>query len=297
MRCSRTQPCANCAQADYACEYRDADTKRRPVSRDYVASLESRVACLEALLVKLQNAAPADRDSILAEVNTPVALLPSTAAGDEPSRASRHFQAEREEEALVYHGPTSIYYIRTKQPASKRIIGGTQGPEPPGVSPAPDTARDKSLLSDVAQHFGIDMQGPVVTTALVHFFQWQYPHFMFIYREAFLRDHFAAQRERDPTSNTTCTWVATKYWSGPLLFAICALGLVGMPADGPTCRRDQSERFFAAAESILLVSGLSEPSITNVQAFLCLAYYEIGRGNLSKGWGFSGTNTRPRVGA
>lgn len=56
---------------------------------------------------------------------------------------------------------------------------------------------------------------------------------------------------------------------------------------GPDAR-DASERFSAAAESILLVSGQSQPCITNVQAFLCLAYYEIGRGNLSKGWGFSG---------
>lgn len=111
----------------------------------------------------------------------------------------------------------------------------------------------------MAQHFGIDIQGQVVTTAIMHFFQWQYPHFMFIYREAFLRDHFAARQ-----SNTSAA-AAIKYWSGPLLFAICALGLVGMP---DVQARERSECFFMAAESILLVSGLSQPSVTNVQAFL-----------------------------
>lgn len=269
LRCSRTEPCTNCAQANHACEYHDANSKRRPVSRDYVSSLESRVAWLEALLTKVKKASPAERDSILDEVDfqdhlEPPGphLVPSTTS--QPS--SRYFQAEIEEEALVCHGPTSIYHIRRANPMHNK-------PSKPGISAA-DLARD-THLADVAQHFGIDMQGQVITTALMHFFKWQYPHFMFIYREAFLRDHFA------PTDASP-----RKYWSGPLLFAICALGLVGMlDADA----RDRSEQFFAAAESIVLVSGLSQPSITNVQTFLCLAYYEIGRGNLSKGWGFSGT--------
>lgn len=183
--------------------------------------------------------------------------------------SSRYFQAEIEEEALVYHGPTSIYHIRTNHAACNNT-----SPKP-GASTA-DIARD-SHLSDVAQHFGIDMQGEVVTNALMQFFKWHYPHFMFVYREAFLRDHFS--------SHDQAPYDSRKYWSGPLLFAICALGLVG---SSDVESRDQSERFFTAAESMLLVSGLSQPSITKVQAFLCLAYYEIGRGNLSKGWGFSG---------
>ncbi|ENH63430.1 hypothetical protein FOC1_g10000446 [Fusarium oxysporum f. sp. cubense race 1] len=48
-----------------------------------------------------------------------------------------------------------------------------------------------------------------------------------------------------------------------------------------------SEQFFQAAESIVMVSGLSRPSIPTVQSFLCLAFFEIGRGNVSKGWAFS----------
>jgi hypothetical protein len=121
-------------------------------------------------------------------------------------------------------------------------------------------------------HFGISLEGDIVVRALMDFFRWQYPHFMFVYREAFLRDHFGDRRD-------------CKYWSAALLMSLCALGtLVSDDED----QRSLSGQFFLAAESIVMVSGLTRPSIPTVQAFLCLAFYEIGRGNLSKGWGFSG---------
>jgi hypothetical protein len=124
----------------------------------------------------------------------------------------------------------------------------------------------------VAKDFGIDLQGETVTRALRQFFKWQYPQFMFIYREAFLRDHFGENVDR-------------KYWSGPLLFAMCALGLLMASEQN---ERAMCDRFFSAAETILLISGMCSPCITTVQAFLCLALYEIGRGHLSSGWRFSG---------
>lgn len=134
------------------------------------------------------------------------------------------------------------------------------------------SANDDSNFDHVAEHFGINMHNELITDALMQFFKWQYPHFMFIYREAFLRDHFGDRRN-------------CKYWSSALLLSVCALGLLMSPED---LDRQSSEQFFVAAETILIVSGLTRPSIATVQAFLCLAFYEIGRGNLSKGWGFSG---------
>ncbi len=108
----------------------------------------------------------------------------------------------------------------------------------------------------------------------MQFFKWQYPHFMFIYREAFLREHLGDRRQ-------------CKYWSPSLLLSICAVGAL-MTGDDAT--REMSERYYNAAESIAIVSGWGHPSITTVQAYSCLAVYEIGRGNLSKGWGYSGEN-------
>jgi hypothetical protein len=122
-------------------------------------------------------------------------------------------------------------------------------------------------------HFGIKLEDDTVFKALQQFFRWQYPHFMFVYREAFLRDHFGERK-------------GCKYWSSALLLSICALGLLMSETEG---ERNLSEQFFQAAESIVMVSGLSRPSIPTVQSFLCLAFFEIGRGNVSKGWAFSGT--------
>jgi hypothetical protein len=47
------------------CEFREDDFKRAPVSREYIAALESRVATLEALIGKLKEASPEERDEIL----------------------------------------------------------------------------------------------------------------------------------------------------------------------------------------------------------------------------------------
>ncbi|KAF5662485.1 TY1 enhancer activator [Fusarium heterosporum] len=40
------------------------------------------------------------------------------------------------------------------------------------------------------------MSDDTVFKALQQFFRWQYPHFMFIYREAFLRDHFGDRKDK-----------------------------------------------------------------------------------------------------
>ena len=244
------------------------------MSRDYVLGLEKRVAWLESLLIRVKRANLSDVDAILAEVNFDEPLNQQAGENtvltdsDVTSMVFRRPYLQIESAgSLLYHGPTSIYHFSTV-PArndNRRSVSGL---------PRADMAHN-SRISLVAQHFGINMQEELVTNALLEFFKWQYPHFMFIYREAFLRDHFAEDEDR-------------KYWSASLLFAVCALGLLMRTAQD---ERDASERFFSAAESILLVSGLAHPCITTVQAFLCLAYYEIGRGNLSKSWGFSGMFT------
>ncbi|KAL2028241.1 hypothetical protein VTO58DRAFT_110929 [Aureobasidium pullulans] len=108
-------------------------------------------------------------------------------------------------------------------------------------------------------------------TGLQHFFKWQYPNFMFIYREAFLEDYFG-------------TSAARRYWSPALLLSVCALGLLMSDQEN---HKAESSKCFNAAESIALVTGFADPSVVAVQTFLCLAFYSIGNGNLSKGWAFS----------
>lgn len=176
---------------------------------------------------------------------------------------SRQAGLERGPEGLlIYHGPTSIFQQQgTDAPVINQMA--SQGIVPVAM---------ETDYGHVAAYFGIDLQDDLISSAMMQFFRWQYPHFMFIYREAFLRDHFGDRH-------------ASKYWSLPLLLAVCALGALMSP---DIHQRRMSEQFFNAAESIIIVSGLTQPSVTTVQVFLCLAFYEIDRGNLSKGWGFSG---------
>ena len=243
------------------------------MTHEYVEVLENRIAYLEAFLERLKSAPSKERDTLLAGVNFDDHLNEKLQGiQDEsnllPSNTHRTlFGLQLEADTLLYHGPTSIY-------PNELVSNQIREVEEHGVSigPGEKSSIDRRSHVHVAQHFGIDMDGPAVTDALLRFFKWQYPHFMFIYREAFLRDHF-------------CNTGNSKYWSCPLLFAVCALGALMAEND---VSHSTSERFFEAAESILVVSGLSQPCITTVQAFLCLAFYEIGRGNLSKGWSFSG---------
>ncbi|UPK97035.1 hypothetical protein LCI18_007970 [Fusarium solani-melongenae] len=270
LKCSRTEPCQNCAKAKHNCEYSQVDRKRRPASHDYVKSLEDRVAWLESFITQVQVASPREREALLSTVSfrkqSPVSSFTATDAASS-SEISTHVQADLQpalDGSLIYHGATSIYRAQTVNQAQLAVKDATTQP--------PLYTGSESNFAHVLEHFGINIEDEVIAKALMQFFKWQYPQFMFIYREGFLQDHFGDR-------------VNCKYWSSALLLSICALGTLMSPDEED---RRSSEQFYTAAESILMVTGLTRPSIVTVQAFLCLAFYEIGRGNLSKGWGFSG---------
>ncbi|KAJ4854525.1 fungal specific transcription factor domain-containing protein [Trichoderma breve] len=250
FKCSRTEPCGKCMAADVKCEYPVIDRKRTPASSEYALSLERRVQSLESFITSLRNASHKERERMLLSV--PADQLPNLPADDQGQREALkiHERSSTNLEldldgSLIFHGATSIYRVESH--------GYSQ-------------SRRNPLLSWAGS------EGDVVIRALTDFFRWQYPYFMFVYREAFLRDHFGDRKD-------------SKYWSAALLMALCALGAMVASDDK---QRRFSEQFFLAAESIIMVSGLAKPSIPTVQTFLCLAFYEIGRGNLSKGWSFSG---------
>lgn len=168
------------------------------------------------------------------------------------------------EGSLAFHGPTSIY----------QLLFDDDDVGIPGGNCAAVLALNEPFASadHVLKHFGIDIDNDILTQSLIHFFKWQYPNFMFVYRDAFLRDHYGHRQ-------------GSRYWSISLLLSICALGSLMLPQGE---KSDLRERWRDAAESIAMVTDLGHPSITAVQTFLCLAFYEIGLGHLSKGWAFSG---------
>ena len=272
LKCSRTEPCGNCFKATITCEYREVDHKRRPASYDHVVLLQSRIAWLEDFVTKLQHLGHMERDALLRS------FVPLSPASPRESKQDIFNLSDigsfniltlqpGAEGSLSYYGPTSIYRLQSGAEANFHDSGQSAS-----------QVESLSNVDHVLDHFGIDIDANVVSDSLMLFFKWQYPHLMFVYRDAFLRDHFNHR-------------TSSKYWSPALLLSICALGSLLLD---DCAARSTSDQFYGAAESIALVTGLTRPSIITVQTFLCLAFYEIGRGNPSKGWAYSGASPKKR---
>ena len=117
---------------------------------------------------------------------------------------------------------------------------------------------------------------PVILQCLKLFFTWQYPsHNMFIFRESFLIDFFY------PKHNSM-------YCSKILILSICALG--SKMSDDENIY-SKSASYYKEARS-LLMSNFDSPSITSLQSFLLLAFYDICNGSNSSGWMLSGSAMR-----
>lgn len=260
-------PCNVCQKAKVGCEYRPLDRKRKPASQDHVNLLRNRVAWLEEFILELQNSSAAERDAKLRTIDLASTSLKQAASiFAEPQIGSAFYSTSAMKmshaDSPSFHGPTSIYHV----------IEGSEG----GNNQLSPVGSDTFKSADhVLKHFNIDIDADIVTQTLLLFFKWQYPNYVFIYRDAFLRDHYGARQEG-------------KYWSASLLLSICALGSLMLPESE---RGDFGARCQDAAASIAVVADLVRPSITAVQTFLCLAFCEIGMGNLSKGWAFSGMHS------
>lgn len=276
LKCSKTVPCNTCQKAGVECGYRQIDRKRKPASQDHVILLQSRVAWLEDFILDLQNASSSERDFKLRTVNItsasskrPMSTTAETQFGSAFYRTSNLHMTSNG--SLSFHGPTSIYHVVSVDDDEKPY-------ERPDKNNQHSPIKDEAFKNadQVLRHFDIDIDAEIITQTLLLFFKWQYPNYVFIYRDAFLRDHYGVRQ-------------GGKYWSTSLLLSICALGSLMLPESE---RGDIGRRCQDAAVSIAIVADLVDPSITAVQTFLCLAFCEIGLGNLSKGWAFSGRITR-----
>jgi hypothetical protein len=149
-------------------------------------------------------------------------------------------------------------------PLDKQNPGLNSGNSPPQT--------DLKEMPSLKVPQSLRIEDSVLNESLSLFFAYQYPQFMFIHREAFLRDYYG-------------NFYQGKYWSYPLLYAICALGA---RASTDERVRDKGDVLSHCAETIILTNALGLPHLTVAQALLCLAFYELGSGNHSKGWIFAG---------
>ncbi|EXJ95518.1 hypothetical protein A1O1_00640 [Capronia coronata CBS 617.96] len=276
--------------AGQPCIFRQVDKKRTPIPQEHARAMEDRIAWLESTLKALKVAPPEMKEIMLqsltfedhlslpridalqdpiggSEWRSGRAFLQPTTQGAQKFQSSLISLCSRSEAALslttqidrtagslVFHGPTSMY---------QGALSSEQSETGQRASPMP---RAFEL------NHPFDLNEGVVRETLSLFFRWQYPHFMFIYREAFLREHL--QHVPDE-----------RYWSLPLLYAVCALGATMSPDKDV---KAQSNVLYMHAEDILMNHRLDRPHITTIQAFLCLSFHNIGRGNHSKGWLYSG---------
>jgi hypothetical protein len=142
-------------------------------------------------------------------------------------------------------------------------------PPPPSSNDAAGALREWQGL---AMPQNLRVKDEVLNKALVLFSLYQYPQYLFIHLEAFLEDY-----RKD--------FHRGKYWSYPLLYAICALG--ARISTDPSVK-EKADVLSHFAETIVIAQALGRPHITVVQTLLCLAFYELGSGNHSKGWSLAG---------
>lgn len=246
------------------------------MSHKYLSALEARLAYFESFIQKLKNASSEQRDILLAEIVLEDHLVTKSSSDREPDSAPAVIADISHTLSLrpgpggtqQFHGPTSIYVspdatnspdYRYERPSH---LYGSIDPAAPSM--------DGFAILRLASALGIDEA--LVQNSLPLFFLHQYPLCMFVYREAFLSDYY---------SNT----YGGRYWSYPLVYAMCALGA---PHSERKEIRSKTLLLAKCAWEIVLTHCLTRPGPTTIQALLCLAFHEIGQGNASQGWLFSG---------
>lgn len=127
---------------------------------------------------------------------------------------------------------------------------------------------------------------PVILSYISNFFRWQYMEYnLYIYRESFLTDFF---RDRGDVKESL------PYCNEELIFAICACGSSIDFTDKVFMYKgvlyDSPDKFYNRSR-YLLFQKLNDDncnSITAIQTFLCLAFYDLARGRTLSAWILSG---------
>ncbi|KAK6877568.1 putative transcriptional regulatory protein [Candida tropicalis] len=276
VKCSYEVPCANCVKDGVEC-VQPVDMRSRRPKASHVMKLETRVSSLVGFINTLKSCnSMEEKNKLVAELNLdqflkeadeatstlqvppPPSQQQQQQSGGAPTAGSTTYTNEDDAGAphsSAIYGPTSIY--------DDAILHNNAG--------SSSKHRDNSV--DIIVQMS---QDPDILRCLHLFFTWQYPdHNMFIFREAFLIDFFA------PKSNSL-------YCSKILVLSICALG-ARMSDD----RRiyNKSKEFYQQSKNLLLAT-LSKPSITSLQSYMLLAFYDICNGHNSSGWMLSGSAIR-----
>ncbi|KAI5961006.1 uncharacterized protein KGF55_004273 [Candida pseudojiufengensis] len=252
VKCDGTLPCAGCLKAQVECIQTISDMRKKRPTLTYVNKIENQLKNVRAFINELKQLDSEKQTELLKNTD-----LTNLINDDEETESGISTSAIADhnddvDETKAIYGPTSVY--------DNNIIKNNTN----------SSKRENEI--NVINKMNKD---PEILKCIQLFFTWQYPdHNMFIFREAFLIDFF------NPTA-------LSLYCSKILILSICALGS-RMAKDSIY---NKSKEYYKEAKALLLQS-LSQPSITSLQSFMLLAFFDICNGSNSSGWMLSGNAMR-----
>lgn len=227
--------------------------KRAPISREYVAALESQVESLEAFLADLKTSLPHVSIRDRAENSTHTVSSPIASQYLHGSISNVYLKSGQSLRTSYGYIPYSL--------STSKILQYSNPKEHP-QSHASSTTHDNDKL-------GQPFPRPLITECIALFFQWHYPDCMFVDRDEFLLGYLNHSH-------------GGRHPSPGLEYAICALGALMSPEKNT---RNLAEGFLSAAINSLDLLIANDASI---QALLCCSSFQAGRGNFSQAWMLSG---------
>lgn len=268
IKCNCEHPCSNCIEHNIECEPVVKDLRKKKFSNSYVHTLRQQVMRLQNFIVQLKIKDSHTREQMLAAFDI--------GAGSNLGDGSIN---DHETESSLTGASSNVELVIEKFETGQISVYG----KPVIYMPPQDKTKKKSKPSSFEfQYFHC----PVILSYISNFFKWQYMEYnLYIYRESFLTDFF---RDKGDLKESL------PYCNEELIFAICACGSAIDLGDNVFMYKgvlyDSSDKFYNRSRYLLFQKLNSDDcnSITAVQTFLCLAFYDLGRGRTLSAWILSG---------
>lgn len=266
--CDGGSPCHSCLKLNIDCVPAVQDLRKERIPKSYINTLETHIAYLEASFSKMKAA----KD--IREIKKILQSLPINDVNQDIPEGAVCSNSGNSTGLVAPKLGNMVYssiYPSDSLNISKEITTSNAEEALPGFL----SAKARNLSKD-----------PYILSAMSNFFRWLYPgHYMFIHRETLLKALF----EKPTTKSYYC--------SEELVLAVASLG--SQIAESQDELLQKADEFYATSKSLVLgkifqanqhTSGYSKNSskLAIIQTLLCLAFYDIGRGENPMAWYFSG---------
>lgn len=302
-KCDGNNPCSTCIAKNLNCQYVDIDKRSKRFQVSYVDALKRTNESLELSVKSLEAANDQKQslfDNLLDNIDNHEMIIRLLKDSDNVKKNTNSDKSEDTFDPLLVSrengtapmvfGPTSVYndgLITENNPHNphntedNKVMSNHQQYEL--------THHQLKELNDYRVKYGYQNYklfyfketspvNPVFRECISLFFKWMYSSlFLFIHRESFL--YFFLCNELN------CEFVSVE-----LIYAICCLGARISPKPHIQIQADE---FYNLAKRHALAIGddkyfIRNPSICKLQTLLCLALYDLGRGELTSCWLLSG---------